>query len=649
MRRLLHILLSVIAFGLILIGAYAPLVRGAMTAPMSGPYGAKRTPYADGWWRAGIPGGIPATNGENVFCDPTVSIPGSGLICPTDGVSDCSAAVQTALTLAGAIASSDHEQIVLLPPGQFLYNSSLFIPSFVRLIGSGMGKSGTNDPAATVCYNTQTATGGGNIFPELFQFGGSHNFAYAGTTNALLYGSNEIDVSLSYWSGINGGGLYKYGNSGFMIIVAQTNDPNIVELKGYAQEGGLNNGSNVMSQVMTVTNLATNGNCVRMLTAQSFYYSYGLTNHPMSLPVGLQCFHSGIENLEIAYKSENPANSTGPCVFLNSVQCWAKNVHIYHFPADGFTLNQTVQCEIRGCWLETAAYNSSARGYGFHVLGPNSDYLIEDNIAQQCRHSLICENGGDGGVFAYNYVIGDANSQETDNTLTFDGLMHAACPYMVLFEGNYMHMLAGDFIHGNAWGISAFRNWFTTGTPQYPPLGGDTNYPDGFVPTQGMTALYIAPTNWWWNVEDNILGTSYFSTYGASAYTNAASGAGGVYIWTVGVDLNVVPQVQTDGKSWNTLYQDGNIDYSSGPSGQVIWDSSPHAFDNSAILRYSNSIPSEFGYPTNQLINFPPFGNDVTVSIYILPAALRWWQLSAGISIPANGVDTNSGVRFIMH
>lgn len=565
------------------------------------------------------------------FCNATIAIPGTNIVVPTDGVSDCSPAMQAALTRAGAVASANNIQIVKLPPGQFHYHSSLSVPSYVAGAGSGSGSTGSNDPTATVCYNNQTAGPGTNIFPQLFQFGGSFNFAYGGTTNALIRGANEIDVTTAYWEPIEAAGLYKYGTS-FMIVVAETNDPNLWELQGYAGEGALNNGSNVLSQVMTVTNLLTNGNCVRIFTKQPFYYSYGLTNHPMVQPAGQQCFNAGIRDLEIAYVSGNPASSTGPVTFFNSLNCWAYNVHVYRAPSDCFFLNQCTQCTISTCWGEVSAYNGSGRGYQFHLFGPNSDIMVENCIAQQARHSFIEESAFGGNVWFANYAIGDCNSQETSSTLTGDFVSHSAGCGMDLLEENFGHIWWSDYLHGNALMRSAFRNWLTGGSQNPPDPLGDTNYPNGFTVAFNRTGAYIAPTNWYFNGLDNILGTPYFNNYSGATYTNSSSTISFTYAWMVGVDNNV-NQAQTDGNSWNTLYQDGNKDFVNGPTGETRWITSPHSFSATAVAQYVSAIPSYFGYPTNQLgVTLPMYGSDVSVSPYN-PAQLRWYAAN-GITFP---------------
>lgn len=609
----------------VLICLLAITSRAQLVAPNHGPYGSPTVPYSDGFWRPGVQGGIPSTNGLHQFCNVTVAIPGTNIVVPTDGVSDCAPAMKA------AVSRCPSNQIVKLPPGQFHFLSSITVPSYVIVAGSGSGQSGSNDPNATVCYNNQTAGPGVNIFPQLFQFGSSFNFAYGGTTNSLIRGTNEIDVTTAYWEPIEAAGLYKYGLS-FLIGVAETNDPNLWELQGYAGEGAFNNGSNVLSQMMTVTNLITNGSCVRIFTRQPFYYSMGLTNHPMVQPFGQQCFNSGIRDLEIAYVSANPGNSTGPVNFISSLNCWAYNIHVYRAPSDCFFFNQCTQCTVSTCWAEVSAFNGSGRGYQYHLLGPNSDIMVENNISQNARHAFIEESAFGGNVWFANFEIGDCPSDESSSTLTGMFISHSAGCGMDLCEENYGGNWWSDYLHGNALMRSAFRNWFTTGSQNPPDPMGDANYPGGFTVAFNRTGGYIAPTNWYFNALDNILGTPYFNNYSGAAYTNSASSVSFTYAWMVGTDNNV-GGAQTDGNSWNTLYQDGNKDFVNGPGGETRWLTSPHAFNQSAVYQYRSAAPSYFGYPTNLLgVSFPMYGSDVTPPTYN-PAQLRWLALN-GTTFP---------------
>ena len=92
---------------------------------------AERLPPS-GKFTAGVPGGIPFIN--DMFCDVTVSIPGSGLLAvPNDGIDD-SPAIQAALDLCPS------GQYVFLPAGTYKIDSTLNMSrDGVVLRGAGMG------------------------------------------------------------------------------------------------------------------------------------------------------------------------------------------------------------------------------------------------------------------------------------------------------------------------------------------------------------------------------------------------------------------------------------------------------------------------------------------------------------------------------
>lgn len=605
-------------------------VKAALVLP-SGISGRPRNPYADGYWHPGIPtnstyktASIPAISSQVQFCDPTVVIPGTNGTVPTDGVSDAWPGIQYAMSVCPS------NEYVKLPPGHYPMSHDLVINSYTRLVGSGSGVGGTNDPTATKLFSKQTAGPGTNIAPEIITFGIGGNKPIGLTTNQLTYGTNEIDVTLAYWETVRAAGI---ASPPLLMIVAQTNDLTQMNMQGYADEGGLNSGSNAVAQVCTITNIITNGSCVRIFSMQPFHFTMGLTNKPIVMPLAHQVISAGIDHMELAFGSSNPALSLGPCIFFNSLWCWADDVHVYETPSDGFTFEYCAQCEVAHCWVEGARYNSSGRGYEYHILGPSSDCFVYDNIAQNARHSFITETGGSGNVFAYNYAIGDCNSQETSTSLTWDYLNHAAGTHHTLYEGNYGHMGAADFIHGTALLLTYFRNLFMTGSQNPPDPNGDTNYPAGFTPEFNKVAMYVSPTNWSFAAADNIFATPYFSMYANAAYTNPPSGVGYTYILEVGVDNNAQVQAQTDPQVYNTLYLDGNLDYANGPTGEIRWAASPHSFDQSAIAQFSTSTP---GWWSNTAVApYPPYGS-VVVTGY-LPAQMRWYLLSAGITIPGGG------------
>lgn len=95
------------------------------------------------------------------------------------------------------------------------------------------------------------------------------------------------------------------------------------------------------------------------------------------------------------------------------------------------------------------SYGGGGKGYGVVLHSASSDNLIEDNIFEHLRHSVLIQSGGNANVVGYNYSF---DPYWTDVTLpeksAGDLVLHGNYPYLNLFEGNIVQNIVIDDSHG---------------------------------------------------------------------------------------------------------------------------------------------------------------------------------------------------------
>ena len=105
-------------------------------------------------------------------------------------------------------------------------------------------------------------------------------------------------------------------------------------------------------------------------------------------------------------------------------------------------------------------YGGGGQGYGVVLQFATGDCLIENNIFEHLRHSMLLQAGTNGNVLAYNYSF---DPYWTGTTLPDDAagdlVLHGNYPFANLFEGNQVQNIVIDESHGaNGPHNTFFRN-----------------------------------------------------------------------------------------------------------------------------------------------------------------------------------------------
>lgn len=169
----------------------------------------------------------------------------------------------------------------------------------------------------------------------------------------------------------------------------------------------------------------------------------------------------GIENLYIE-RLDAANGQTTNIVFNKSVNSWIIGVESNLTNQSHASFISSSNMTLKGSYFHHShSYGSGGRGYGIVLENTSGECLVENNMFNNLRHSVLLQAGVNGNVIAYNYSI---NPYWTDVILSpansaGEIVLHGNYPYSNLFEGNSVQQIVIDDSHGkNGPNNTVFRN-----------------------------------------------------------------------------------------------------------------------------------------------------------------------------------------------
>jgi hypothetical protein len=313
--------------------------------------------------------------------------------------------------------------LIYFPEGEYHFNKSIKIPFGVVLKGDGSDKSKlffdlTNETVS--CVDIQ-----GEALPDVF----IEEPINAGDDEIIIDGAEDIFAS------------------GIMI-----------EIKQGENEGGETHlpKQYLKGQILNVASVS--GNTVT--TEKEIRLSYDLFDQweePLKAAAILPVEYVGIEDIFIT-RTDQPYNNGRALInFAKARNCWLSGVELFMGANNIVTIGRSKNIEIRGCYLHEAYnYGAGGNGYGVSIGGSSTDCLVEDNIFESLRHSMILSQSANGNVFGYNTSVNKPDGNWDESSLN----CHGHYPYLNLFEGNYAEFAEIDFVWGeNGPYNTYFRNY----------------------------------------------------------------------------------------------------------------------------------------------------------------------------------------------
>lgn len=161
--------------------------------------------------------------------------------------------------------------------------------------------------------------------------------------------------------------------------------------------------------------------------------------HPR-LNVGIECL--AIERIDAS------AGQTKNIHFRYAVDCWVRGVESLRCNFGHIVLDGCSHIEVSGNYLHHAFdYGGGGKGYGVVLQSATNLSLVEDNVLEHLRHSVLLQSGANGNVIALNFST-DPYRSEFPSNAAGDLVCHGNYPFFNLFDHNIVQNISIDNSHG---------------------------------------------------------------------------------------------------------------------------------------------------------------------------------------------------------
>ncbi len=158
----------------------------------------------------------------------------------------------------------------------------------------------------------------------------------------------------------------------------------------------------------------------------------------------------GIECLKI-HRMDDTAPQQSSSVYFNfAVNSWINGIESENCTFSHIQSRRSSNLYISKSYFHHAfGYGGNGRGYGVMLHATSNECLVENNIFEHLRHSMIVQWGANGNVFAYNYSFDPFwESTTTPSNSAGDMVLHGNYTYANLFEQNICRNIVIDDSHG---------------------------------------------------------------------------------------------------------------------------------------------------------------------------------------------------------
>jgi len=352
----------------------------------------------------------------------------------------------SSITATGAILN--------FPTGNFLFNKTINVPNNIVIRGQG----------AQYTTFTMDLGGTGNAFNIQ---GKSINSSKVSIKNFASKDSSFITVS-----------DLKNFSSGNWIQIAQ-NDTDLV-----TSEWAINS----VGQIVKIKSISSD----TIKLESPLRMSYDTSRLPYIVKI-MPAENVGIECLAIHRQDNTAPEQASNVNFSYAVNCWIKGIESENCTFSHIQANRSSNLYISKSYFHHGFdYGGGGRAYGIMLQATSNECLVENNIFEHLRHSMIVQSGANGNVFTYNYSL-DPFWDTSPNDAAGDIVLHGNYTYANLFEQNICQNIAIDNSHGpNGPYNTFFRNrangfgifFSAANSPSQNLLGNEitnTTFPYNFV------------------------------------------------------------------------------------------------------------------------------------------------------------------------
>lgn len=324
-----------------------------------------------------------------------------------DGIVVNDTAIQNALTALGG-----NSGIIEFPAGTFLFNSSINLPDSVII--RGMGATNT----------TFKMDLGGNGHGFIAQGTSSNN-----DTTMIIAAATKDSMFLE----ILNPSLFTKGDWVRLI----QNDSAYIDYTQWSW------GLKKVGQIVQIDTIVGN----KLYLRSPLRLSYDLIRTPYIQKL-ITKTNIGIECLKIDRIDNTAPQQSSNIHFQYAVNCWVKGIESNNCTFAHIEGRYCSNLYISRSYLHHAHdYGGGGRAYGIMLQSTTGECLIENNVFEHLRHSMIVQSGANGNAFAYNYSW-DPFWSSSPNNSAGDAVCHGTYPYLNLFEHNKVQNIVIDNSHG---------------------------------------------------------------------------------------------------------------------------------------------------------------------------------------------------------
>ncbi len=321
-----------------------------------------------------------------------------------DGIS------QNDTSLSSALASiTGPGAILVFPEGNFLFNSTITLPSHVILRGSGANLT-------TLSLNL-----GGN----------GHGISITGVPD------NGVSSPLSIAVVKNNSSIQVVDASIFAVddwIQIVQDDLDLVTS---------NWANDTVGQIVKIISIDNN----QITLSSPLRLDYDLTRNPYIKKIE-PIENVGVECLKIIRLDDTLPNQSSNIFFDYAVNCWVSGMESEVCNYSHIEVKHSSNIYITKSYFHHGFdYDGGGRAYGVLLHHASNECLVENNIFEHLRHSMLVQAGANGNVFAFNYSF-DPFWSSTPSNSAGDIVLHGNYVYSNLFEQNIVQNIVIDNSHG---------------------------------------------------------------------------------------------------------------------------------------------------------------------------------------------------------
>ncbi len=378
-------------------------------------------------WNPGIPGGIP---------DVPVKADVTRYGAVADMKTDCSPAFQRAIDWVKPPGA------VLVPAGRYLLRKTLELRPGVVLRGEGQDKT-----LLHFVYNRK--------HNESWRYPAAIVIAppKAPDDPRFIEPYRDIDTHLEDQYTVGSTELVSFTASslkpGQYVAIVCNNAPTVHNSTQEWLEKSWYNDVNIIGQVLRVKGVDGK----QIVVDRPLYLTYPAKMMPRLRPVDMieRC---GVEKLHITNKK------CGHLIDIKyAAECWVADCHLEYSYRSHVSVMASRGVVVRDSYMHHGHGYDGGEAYGVWLGHWSTDCLVENNVFDHLRHSMVTTLGACGNVFGYNLSARPQHSDKAD-----DICQHGFYSYANLFEGN----VAIQAVYADYWGPigprnTCYRNRFTKG------------------------------------------------------------------------------------------------------------------------------------------------------------------------------------------